>query len=74
MSKKKTHVAIYVQVNTKPVIEGREALVRAIGVIRHATLSRAARYVILRNDAHPHRVGKAGTITRADLDRKYVLT
>lgn len=46
-------------------------LVREIEIVQAPTLSRRGRYVIIRNDAHPHRVGKRGLISRAELARKY---
>lgn len=45
--------------------------VREIEITRRPTLSTPARYVVTRNDAHPHRVGKSGRITRGELARKY---
>ena len=48
-----------------------ERFVRVIEVIGQPTLSSPVNYRIVRNDAHPHRVGKTASIRRADLRRKY---
>lgn len=44
---------------------------RVIEILGVATLSSPVNYRILRNDAHPHREGKAASIRVADLRRKY---
>lgn len=46
-------------------------LTRVIEVTGRPTPSSPVNYRILRNDAHPHRVGKHGSIRKADLARKY---
>lgn len=46
-------------------------LTRVIEVITRPSLSVPVGYRIVRNDAHPHRVGKTGTIRVSDLRRKY---
>ena len=45
--------------------------VRVIEVIGAPTLSSPVNVRIVRNDAHPHRVGKSTSIRRADLEREY---
>ncbi|SDG23083.1 hypothetical protein [Microbacterium sp. 77mftsu3.1] len=45
--------------------------VRVIEFIGRPTLSSPVNYLIIRNDAHPHRAGKTASIRRADLHRKY---
>lgn len=49
-----------------------DILVRRIEVIGAATPSSPVGYRILRNDAHPHRVGKTASIRKGDLRRKYL--
>lgn len=49
-----------------------KVLTRRVEVIGAPTLSSPVNYRILRNDAHPHRVGKAASIRKSDLRRKYV--
>lgn len=44
---------------------------RVIEVIGRPTLSSPVNYRILRNDSHPHRVGKTGSIRQSELRRKY---
>lgn len=44
---------------------------RVIELLSAPSLSSPAAYRIVRNDAHPHRVGKTASIRRADLERKY---
>lgn len=46
-------------------------LTRVIELLSAPSLSSPAAYRILRNDAHPHRVGKTASIRRADVERKY---
>lgn len=46
-------------------------LIRVIEVIGAPTLSSPVNYRILRNDQHPHRVGKTASIRKAELRRKY---
>lgn len=46
-------------------------LTREIEIIGAPTLSSPVNYRILRNDAHPHRVGKTASIRRAALRAKY---
>jgi hypothetical protein len=46
-------------------------LTRVIELISPPRLSSPAGYRILRNDAHPHRVGKFGSLRRSELERKY---
>lgn len=46
-------------------------LIRVIQLLSPLALSSPVAYRILRNDAHPHRVGKTASIRRADLARKY---
>ena len=48
-----------------------QPLVRVIEIIAAPTLSAPAGYKVVRNDAHPHRAGKTGTIRVVDLLRKY---
>lgn len=45
--------------------------IRVIEMLSAPSLSSPAAYRILRNDAHPHRVGKTGSVCRVDLERKY---
>lgn len=45
--------------------------IRVIELLSAPSLSSPAAYRILRNDAHPHRVGKTGSIRRVDLESKY---
>lgn len=45
---------------------------RVIEITGAPTLSSPVNYRIERNDRHPHRAGKHGSIRRADLERKYV--
>lgn len=44
---------------------------RVIEITGAPTLSSPVNFRIRRNDAHPHRKGKTGSIRRADLYRKY---
>lgn len=46
-------------------------LIRIIEVTGRPTLSSPVNYEIVRNDAHPHRVGKFASIRRSQLERKY---
>lgn len=46
-------------------------LTRVIELLSAPSLSSPAAYRIVRNDAHPHRVGKTASMRRADLERKY---
>lgn len=57
----------------KQTAVGRDGkrFVREIEVIGQPTPSSPVNYRILRNDAHPHRVGKTASIRRAHLRRKY---
>lgn len=48
-----------------------KAITRVIEVTGRPTPSSPVNYRIVRNDAHPHRVGKNGSIRKADLARKY---
>lgn len=45
--------------------------VRVIEITGKPTLSTPVNYRIVRNDAHPHRVGKHASIRRGDLRAKY---
>ena len=45
--------------------------VRVIEITSIPTPSMPVGYRIVRNDKHPHRVGKTGSIRRFDLHRKY---
>lgn len=45
--------------------------VRVIEITGRPTLSSPVNFRILRNDMHPHRVGKTGSIRRSRLHRKY---
>lgn len=53
------------------VLRNGTELRRVIEVTGRPTPSSPVNYRIERNDAHPHRVGKHGSIRRADLERKY---
>ncbi len=44
---------------------------RVIEITGAPTLSSPVNYMIRRNDAHPHRKGRTGSMRRADLYRKY---
>lgn len=46
-------------------------LTRVIEILSKPTPSMPATYEVIRNDAHPHRVGKRASIRRSDLERKY---
>lgn len=46
-------------------------LVRVIEITSIPTPSMPVGYRIVRNDKHPHRVGKTGSIRRFDLHHKY---
>ncbi len=48
-----------------------KAKVRIIEIIAAPTLSSSVGFRVLRNDLHPHRVGKTGSIRRAQLTRNY---
>ena len=69
---KQIHVGDQWRQVTRVVVDGEEReLVRVIEVTRRPTLSRPVVYRVVRNDAHPHRVGRTGAIKRSDLRRKY---
>lgn len=44
---------------------------RVVEIIARPTLSAPVGYRVLRNDAHPHRVGKTGSIRVVELRAKY---
>jgi len=44
---------------------------RVIEVIGAPTPSTPVNYRVIRNDAHPHRVGKTASIRKSELERKY---
>lgn len=48
-----------------------KVMVREIEIIGRPTPSSPVNYRILRNDAHPHRVGKTASIRQSELRRKY---
>lgn len=52
--------------------DGKLVQTRVIEITSKATPSMAIGYVIRKNVAHPHRVGRTGRIRRADLETKYV--
>lgn len=48
-----------------------ESQVRVVEITNPPSLSMPVSYRILRNDAHPHRVGKLASIRQAEFRRKY---
>lgn len=46
-------------------------MTRIIEIIAAPTLSSPVGYRVVRNDTHPHRVGRTASIRVADLHRKY---
>lgn len=46
-------------------------LIRIIEITGPPTLSSPVNYRVVRNDAHPHRVGKHSSIRSSELRRKY---
>lgn len=59
----------WVQVNFEP--GDPKPVIRLIEITKLPTPSTPVNYRIVRNDAHPHHVGKQGSIRRSELHRKY---
>lgn len=59
----------WVQVNFEP--GDKKPVIRLIEITKLPTPSTPVSYRIVRNDAHPHHVGKHASIRRSELHRKY---